>query len=73
MSFSTFLMSFAAFHSGCQASTKIGATSAHTGKIHTQVVSCFVLCVNGENETSKLLHFWPKRVEFRSYVVRFCI
>ena len=33
----------------------------------------FVLCVNGENETSKLLHFWPKRVEFRSYVDRFCI
>ena len=31
----------------------------------------FVLCVNGENETSKLLHFWPKRVKFRSYVVRF--
>ena len=24
----------------CQASTKIGATLAHTGKIHTQVVSC---------------------------------
>ena len=33
----------------------------------------FVLCVNGENETSKLLHFWPKRVESRSYVDRFCI
>ena len=33
----------------------------------------FVLCVNGENETSKLLHFWPNRVEFRSYVDRFCI
>ena len=33
----------------------------------------FVLCVNGENETSKLLHFWPKRVKFRSYVDRFCI
>ena len=26
-----------------------------------------------ENETSKLLHFWPKRVEPRSYVDRFCI
>ena len=23
-----------------------------------------MLCVNGENETSKLLHFWPNRVEF---------
>ena len=33
----------------------------------------FVLGVNGENETSKLLHFWPKRVEFRSYVDRCCI
>ena len=33
----------------------------------------FVLGVNGENETSKLLHFWPKRVEFRSYVDRFCV
>ena len=31
----------------------------------------FVLCVNGENETSKLLHFWPNRVEFRSYVIVF--
>ena len=40
MSFPTFLMSFAASHSGCQASTKIGATPAHTGKVHTQVVSC---------------------------------
>ena len=30
----------------------------------------FVLCLNEENETSKLLHFWPKRVEFRSYVVQ---
>ena len=33
-------MSFAASRSGCQASTKIGATPAHTGKVHTQVVSC---------------------------------
>ena len=40
LSFPTFLMSFAASHSGCQASTKIGATPAHTGKVHTQVVSC---------------------------------
>ena len=40
MSFPTFLMSFAASHSGCQASTKIGATPARTGKVHTQVVSC---------------------------------
>ena len=40
MSFPTFLMSFAASHSGCQVSTKIGATPAHTGKVHTQVVSC---------------------------------
>ena len=40
MSFPTFLMRFAASHSGCQASTKIGATPAHTGKVHTQVVSC---------------------------------
>ena len=40
MSFPTFLMSFAASHSGCQASTKIGATPAHTGKVHTQVASC---------------------------------
>ena len=35
MSFPTFLMSFAASHSGCQA--KIGATSAHTGKVHTSL------------------------------------
>ena len=62
-------MSFAASHSGCQASTKIGATPAHTGKVHTQVVSC--LCfVSTERQ---LLHFWPKRVEFRSDVDRFCI
>ena len=40
MSFPTILMSFAASRSGCQASTKIGATPAHTGKVHTQVVSC---------------------------------
>ena len=40
MSFPTFLMSFSASHSGCQVSTKIGATPAHTGKVHTQVVSC---------------------------------
>ena len=40
MSFPTFLMSFAASHSGCQVSTKIGATPTHTGKVHTQVVSC---------------------------------
>ena len=38
------------------------------------MVSCFVLCVNGENKTSKLLHFWPKRVEFfHFYVDRFCV
>ena len=38
--FPIFLMSFAASHSGCQASTKIGATPAHTGKVHTQILSC---------------------------------
>ena len=43
LSFPTFLMSFAASHSGCQASTKIGATPAHTGKVHTQVVLCLCL------------------------------
>ena len=61
MSFPTFLMSFAASHSGCQASTEIGATPAHTGKVHTQVVLClcFVLtertrqascCTSGQRE-----------------------
>ena len=65
MSFPTFLMSFAASHSGCQVSTKIGATPAHTGKVHTQVVSCLCFVSTQRNETSKLLHFWPNRVEFR--------
>ena len=61
LKFPTFLMSFAASHSGCQASTKIGATPAHTGKVHTQVVLClcFVLtertrqascCTSGRRE-----------------------
>ena len=72
MSFPTFLMSFAASHSGCQASTKIGATPQHTGKVHTQVCHVCALCQRRERD-SKLLHFWPKRVEFRSYVDRFCI
>ena len=77
MSFPTFLMSFAASRSGCQASTKIGATPAHTGKVHTQVVSCLCFvstertrqascCTSGRRELNSLLrgsllYLGPKR------------
>ena len=77
MSFPTFLMSFAASHSGCQASTKIGATPAHTGKVHTQVASCLCFvstertrqascCTSGRRELNFALTwiafvFGPKR------------
>ena len=39
-------------------------TPAHIGKVDTQVSASsvmFGLCVNRENETSKLLHFWPNK------------
>ena len=74
LSFSTFFMSFAASHSGCQASTKIGATPAHTGKVHTQVVSCLCFvstertrqascCTSGRRELNFALTWFafPKR------------
>ena len=77
MSFPTFLMSSAASHSGCQASTKVGATPAHTGKVHTQVVSCLCFvstertrqascCTSGRRElnlalTWITLYLGPKR------------
>ena len=45
----------------------------HTQVRYTRKWCHVVLCVNGENATSKLLHFWSKRVDFRSYVDHFCI
>ena len=64
MSFPTFLMSFAASHSGCQASTKIGATSAHTGKVHTQVVSCVCFVSTERTRQASCCTSGPRELNF---------
>ena len=53
-------MSFAASHSGCQVSTKIGATPAHTVKVHTQVVSC--LCFVSTERTRQASYCTSGRI-----------
>ena len=64
MSFPTFLMSFAASHSGCQASTKIGATPAHTGKVHTQVVSCLCFVSTERTRQASCCTSGPRELNF---------
>ena len=73
LSFPTFVMSFAASHSGCQASSKIGATPAHTGKVHTQVVSCLCFVSTERTRQASCCTSSRRELNFRSYVDRFCI
>ena len=57
--------SIAASHSRCQASTKIGATPAHTGKVHTQVVSC--LCFVSTERTRdncRTVSLWTEHISW---------
>ena len=57
-------MSFAASHSGCQASTKIGATPAHTGKVHTQVVSCLCFVLTERTRQASCCTSGPRELNF---------
>ena len=60
-------MSFVASHSECQASTKLGLRP-HTQVRYTQVVSCLCFVSTERNETSKLLHFLPKKVILLTWI-----